>query len=66
MEKYYRSLLGQILQGEQELLRDMIDSYFEDGYSLEGNVIYSFESLRIHEAIEFLKDNYEYLKDFIQ
>ena len=66
MKKYYSSLLGQILQGEQELLRDIIDTRFEDGYSFEGNTIYSFESLRIHEAIEFLKDNYEYLKDFIQ
>ena len=66
MKKYYSSLLGQILQGEQELLRDIIDTRFEEGYEFEGNTIYSFESLRIHEAIEFLKDNYEYLKDFIQ
>lgn len=66
MEKYYRSLLGQILQGEQELLRDIINTRFEEGHSFEGSTIYSFESLRIHEAIEFLKDNYEYLKDFIQ
>lgn len=67
MEKYYEVLLGQILAGEQQVLEDMIDLYFEEGgYCFEGTKIYNFKSLRIYEAVEFLKDNYGYLKDFIQ
>ncbi len=66
MKERYNILLGQILQGEHQKLKSIIDNRMEEGYEFEGNTIYSFESLRIHEAIEFLKDNYEYLKDFIQ
>lgn len=63
---YYRSLLGQILQGDQESLRKFIKSRFEDGYEFEGQVVYSFESLRIYEAITFLEENYKHIKPFIQ
>ena len=67
MDTYYETLLGQILAGEQQVLEDMIDLYFEEGcYCFEGIKVYNFKSLRIYEAVEFLKDNYEYLKDFIQ
>lgn len=63
---YYRNLLGQILQGDQEPLRRFIELRFEDGYEFEGQIFYGFESLRIHEAITFLKEDYEYIKSFIQ
>lgn len=66
MKEYYNILLGQILQGEHQKLKSIIDDRMEEGYEFEGRVIYSFESLRIHEAVEFLKDNYEYLRGFIQ
>lgn len=66
MKEYYSILLGQILQGKHQKLKSIIDNRMNEGYEFEGSTIYSFESLRIYEAIEFLKDNYEYLKDFIQ
>lgn len=65
MKEYYSNLLGQILQGEYQKLKSIIDNRMDEGYEFEGNIVYSFESLRIYEAIEFLKDNYEYLQGFI-
>lgn len=66
MKDYYKNLLGQILQGEQEELKKFIDLRFEDGYEFEGQTIYSFESMRIHEAVAFLEDDYEYIENFIR
>ena len=66
MKDYYKNLLGQILQGQQEELKKFIDLRFEDGYNFEGQTCYSFESMRIHEAIAFLEDNYEYIENFIR
>ncbi len=63
---YYKSLLGQILQGDQEPLRNFIELRFKDGYEFEGQIFYGFESLRIHEAVTFLEENYEHIKSFIQ
>ncbi len=65
MKEYYSNLLGQILQGEHQKLKSIIDNRMDEGYEFEGNIVYSFESLRIYEVIEFLKDNYEYLQGFI-
>ncbi len=65
MKEYYSNLLGQILQGEYQKLKSIIDNRMDEGYEFEGNIVYSFESLRIYEVIEFLKDNYEYLQGFI-
>jgi len=61
MNKYFSNVLGQILQGEQPKLKEMIDMRFESGYEFEGGTRYSFESLRIHEAVQFLEDEWEYL-----
>lgn len=63
---YYRNILAQILQGEQPAITEMINSRFEDGYEFEGQTIYSFESLRIHEAVTFLEESWEYLQPFLQ
>ncbi len=65
MEKYYKNILGQIIQDEQPEMKRVIDIRFEDGYEIEGTIVYSFESLRIHEAVQFLKDNWEYLEPFL-
>lgn len=66
MDKYYSNVLGQILQDEQPELREFIDMRFDDGYEFEGNTRYSFESLRIHEAVQFLEDEWEYLVPFLR
>ena len=65
MSKYYQNILGQILQGKQIRLKEMIDMRFESGYEFEGTEIYSLKSLRIQEAILFLEDEWEYLKPFL-
>ncbi len=62
---YYRKILSQILAGDQPGMKEFIDMRFEDGCEFEGQTIYSFESLRIHEALIFLEDNWEYLKPFL-
>jgi len=66
MKDYYKNLLGQMLQGQQEELKKFIDLRFEDGYEFEGEMHYSFESMKIHEAIAFLEDDYEYIENFIR
>lgn len=66
MDQYYYNVLGQILQKEQPRLREMIDMRFDSGYEFEGTTIYSFESLRIHEAVHFLEDEWEYLVPFFE
>jgi hypothetical protein len=66
VKQYYKNILAQILKGEQPDIMEMINSRFEDGYEFEGQTIYSFESLRIHEAIAFLEENWGYLQPFLQ
>ncbi len=66
MDKYYYNVLGQILQNERPVMRKLIDDLFDSGYEIEGQTVYSFESLRIHEAVRFLKDEWEYLVSFFQ
>ena len=61
MNSYYAKVLGEILQGEQPELKKMIDMRFDSGYEFEGTTRYSFESLRIHEAVQFLEDEWEYI-----
>lgn len=65
MKQYYRMILAQILDNEQPKIKELIDTMFEEGYNLEGQTIYSFESLRIHEAIQFLEDNWEHLQEYL-
>ncbi len=64
MNQYFANILGYILQGEQPKLKEVINIRFEDGYEFEGETRYSFESLRIHEAIRFLEDEWEFLEQF--
>lgn len=66
MKQYYKNILAQILKGEQPDIMEMINSRFEDGYEFEGQTIYSFESLRIHEVITFLEESWEYLQPFLK
>lgn len=66
MNQYFKNILAQILQGEQPTIKEMIDSRFEDGYEFEGQTVYSFESLRIHEAVTFLEENWEYLEPLLK
>jgi hypothetical protein len=65
MKEYYRTILAQILDNERPKIKELIDTMFEDGYDLEGTTIYSFESLRIHEALQFLEDNWEHLQEYL-
>ena len=65
MKHYYSNILGEILQNEQPKMKQIINTMFEDGYDLEGQTIYSFDSLRIHEAIQFLEDNWEHLQEYL-
>ncbi len=65
MKCYFKSILAQILQNEQPTITEMINIMFEDGYEFEGQMIYSFNSLRIHEAISFIEDNWEILREYL-
>lgn len=62
---YYRKILGQIIAGEQPKMKEFIDMRFEDGYEFEGKTVYSFESMRIHEALTFLEDEWEYISHLL-
>jgi hypothetical protein len=62
LDGYYSGVLGQILNNDQPRMKKEIDFQFNNGYEFEGITIYSFESLRIHEAVQFLEDNWEYLE----
>lgn len=66
MNNYYSKVLGQILQGFQPKIKKMIDMRFESGYEFEGDIRYSFESLRIHEAVQFLEDEWEHLSPLFE
>ena len=63
MNQYYTKVLGEILQGEQPTMKAIIDIHFEEGCEVEGTIVYSFESLRISEAVEWLEDNWEYISN---
>lgn len=65
-ERYFKDLLGQILKGEQCELKEIIDLRMDEGHELEGVTVYSFESLRIYEAITFLENNYACYKNLIR
>jgi hypothetical protein len=66
MNNYFKHILGQILQNEQPKIKEFIDMRFDSGYEFEGQTVYSFKSLRINEAIQFLEDNWEYLETFLR
>jgi hypothetical protein len=64
--EYYRKVLGEILQGNQPEMEKLIEIHFSDGAEVEGVTRYSFESLRIGEAVQFLSDNWEYISPMYQ
>ena len=66
MDNYFKKVLAEILSDEQKPLKEFLDLRFEDGYEFEGETRYSFESLLIHEAVQVLKDEWEYLEPFYQ
>lgn len=61
----YRKILGQIIAGEQPRMKEYIDMRFKGGYEFEERTIYSFESMRIWEALIFLEDYWEDVKRFL-
>ena len=63
---YFASVLGEILQGKQPVMKEMIDMRFDSGYEFEGMARYSFQSLRLGEAVQFLADEWEYLSPFYE
>lgn len=57
---YYKNLLGNILRGEHTKLEKIINSFFEDNEEI------SFTDLSISQAIEWLADNYDNYKEYIE
>lgn len=57
---YFRNLLAQIIKGEQEELKEVINAFLLD---TENKVLFD---LTIAEAIVFLQENYEYIEKFIK
>lgn len=61
MRRYYVDLLGQILKGEQdEMLRIINEHLYDNEYEVDNLFDYT-----INEAVDFLEENYNYLKDFM-
>ena len=58
---YYKSLLSQILAGEQPYVSEAIEMFLEDNdYPVE-----KFEDFAINDAIQFLEENYKNYKNLI-
>lgn len=51
----YRKLAGQIILGEQEQVKEIIESYIDD----------NIDCMTIKELVGFIKENIEHLNKFI-